>query len=60
MTIFLILLLWLPSPVNADIYQWLDNNGNRHFSDKSRPGAARVEIKPGYKFFNADTPSQRN
>lgn len=55
MIFFLSLLLCLPSPVNADIYQWLDNNGNRHFSDKSRPDATRVDIKPGYSFFSVKT-----
>jgi len=55
MTFFLGLLLWLTSPVNADIYQWLDNNGNRRFSDKSRHDATRVDIKPGYSFFSVKT-----
>jgi len=55
MTFFLILLLWLPSSVNAEIYQWRDNNGNRHFSDKSHPDATLVDIKPGYSFSGVKT-----
>lgn len=50
MTFFLILLLWLPLSLNAAIFQWQDNNGNRHFSDKFHPDAVLIELKPGYGF----------
>jgi len=45
------LFLCLPLSANADIYQWQDADGSKHFSDKSSPKAERVEIKPGYGFY---------
>ena len=43
--------LCLPLWANAAIYQWQDADGSKHFSDKSSPKAERVEIKPGYGFY---------
>lgn len=43
--------LCLPLWASADIYQWQDADGSKHFSDKSSPKAERVEIKPGYGFY---------
>lgn len=34
MRILLVLLLCLPSWVNAEIYEWQDTNGSKHFSDR--------------------------
>lgn len=51
MRFFLIFLLCLPSWAGADIYQWRDAHGSKHFSDRSYPDAERIDIKPGYGFY---------
>jgi micrococcal nuclease len=53
--ILLVLLLCLPSWVNAEIYEWQDANGNKHFSDRSVADAKKLDIKPGYVFFRVKT-----
>jgi endonuclease YncB( thermonuclease family) len=35
----------------ADIYQWQDNDGHQHFSDRSVAQAKKLTIKPGYGFY---------
>jgi micrococcal nuclease len=51
MKVLLLLLICLPSWINAEIYQWQDANGSKHFSDQSHPDAKVVKIKPGYGFY---------
>lgn len=51
MRFLLIFLLCLPLRIGADIYQWRDADGGKHFSDRSYPDAKRVNIKPGYSFY---------
>ena len=51
----LILLLCLPGWGCADIYQWQDTNGGKHFSDRPHPDAKRLDIKPGYDFYSVKT-----
>ncbi|MDD5578419.1 MAG: thermonuclease family protein [Methylobacter sp.] len=55
MKFLLILLLCLPSWVSAQIYEWQDKSGNRHFSDRSYPEAKIINIKPGYGFYRVKT-----
>jgi micrococcal nuclease len=50
MRILLALLLCLPGWVNAEIYQWRDAQGSKHFSDRPVADAKIVDIKPGYGF----------
>jgi micrococcal nuclease len=50
MRILLALLLCLPGWVNAEIYQWQDAQGSKHFSDRPVADAKIVDIKPGYGF----------
>ena len=53
-SLFPILLLWLlcSSPlVAAEIYQWKDAAGSAHFSDRFRPDAKTLVIKPGYRLY---------
>ncbi|KTC74886.1 hypothetical protein Lbir_0676 [Legionella birminghamensis] len=39
------LLLFLTvNVVHADIYKWVDSNGNVHFTDKPHPGAEKIEL----------------
>lgn len=43
----LIIMSVLASPVaSADIYRWVDPNGNVHFSERRQPGAEQVEVRP--------------
>lgn len=52
MKILLILLLCLPAWVSAEVYQWQDANGKKHFSDRSNsPNAEKIAIKAGYGFY---------
>lgn len=51
MRFLLILLLAWSSWTGAEIYQWRDDGGNRHFSDRPSPGAKIVDIQPGYSFY---------
>ncbi len=56
MKVFLILLLCLPTWVNAEVYQWRDANGEKHFSDRAYPpDAKKVEIKASYSFATVKT-----
>jgi hypothetical protein len=42
--IFIIILLMLASICQADIYKWVDSQGNVHFSDKPHPGSEAVTL----------------
>jgi len=46
-----LLLLCLAYWVNADIYGWLDDAGNKHYSDRPQAAAKVLDIKPGYGFY---------
>lgn len=51
MKFFLILMLCLSSWASAEIYQWRDEKGGEHFSDRPYPQAKKLDIKPGYGFY---------
>ena len=37
----------LSSPLaSAEIYRWVDPQGNVHFDERSRPGAEQIEVRP--------------
>ncbi|MGZ4970365.1 MAG: thermonuclease family protein [Methylobacter sp.] len=55
MRILLALLLCWSGWVNADIYEWQDANGSKHFSDRPVAEAKKVDIKPGYDFYRVKT-----
>jgi len=55
MRILLVLLLCLPGWANAEIYEWQDANGSKHFSDRPVVDAKKVDIKPGYDFYRVKT-----
>lgn len=44
------LLFFISFSSQAEIYQWLDANGNKHFSDKAHPNAQTLEVNPGYTY----------
>lgn len=45
-TLLLLLVLSLPSLGNAQIYRWVDAQGNVHFGSQPRPGAEVMDIRP--------------
>ncbi|WP_333873203.1 thermonuclease family protein [Methylobacter sp.] len=55
MRVLLILLLCLPGWANAEIYEWQDANGSKHFSDRPAADAKKIDIKPGYDFYGVKT-----
>ncbi len=55
MRVLLVLLLCLPGWANAEIYEWQDANGSKHFSDRPVADAKIVDIKPGYGFYRVKT-----
>jgi len=55
MRVLLVLLLCLPGWANAEIYEWQDANGSKHFSDRPVVDAKKVDIKPGYDFYRVKT-----
>jgi micrococcal nuclease len=52
-----VLILWLglSSLTHAEIYQWQDTKGGKHFSDRFYPDAKVIAIKPGYGFYTVKT-----
>ncbi len=55
MRILLVLLLCLSGWVNAQIYEWQDAGGSKHFSDRPVADAKIIDIKPGYDFYKVKT-----
>ncbi|GAA5192636.1 DUF4124 domain-containing protein [Ferrimonas gelatinilytica] len=45
--LFLISLLFIPLCGTAQIYKWVDENGQVHYSDKPQPGAESVALSEG-------------
>lgn len=41
-----LLLLFFLLPVHAEIYRWVDDNGNVVFTDEPKPGSEKVELPP--------------
>lgn len=47
MKILLFLLLFLIPPLlQAEVFRWVDKDGNVHFSDQQQKGSERIELKP--------------
>lgn len=61
MTFLLSLLLLFSFPVQAEVFQWIDENGQKHFSDKLHQGAKilKLQVAPSYyavkKVYDGDT-----
>jgi micrococcal nuclease len=55
MRVLLILLLCFSASIHAEIYQWQDGNGSKHFSDRPVADAKKIDIKPGYDFYRVKT-----
>ena len=54
MPIFYILFLF-SFPVEAEIFQWFDDNGNKHFSDKPHQRATTFQVDAGYTYYQVKT-----
>ncbi len=50
MFLTLFLLLLIPVPVQAEIFYWFDNNGQKHYSDRARQGAESLRVQAGYNY----------
>jgi endonuclease YncB( thermonuclease family) len=50
----LVLLLCSTIPACADVYQWQDEKGRKHFSDRVHDNSAKLKIKPGYSYYKVD------
>jgi len=51
----LILLLCVPACGDSKVYEWQDEKGIAHYSDKYNTDAKIVDIKPGYGFYSVKT-----
>ena len=50
MPLILMLLLALPVFADTTVFQWLDDQGKQHYTDRSHPNAQPITIKSGYGF----------
>lgn len=50
MPLILMLLLALPVFADTTVFQWQDDHGNQHYSDRTHPDAQPLTIKSGYGF----------
>lgn len=41
----------LSSTAVAEVYQWVDQNGRRHYSDRPHAGSEVVDIDPGHAYY---------
>lgn len=46
-----LLLCFISSRIQAEIFQWTDEKGNKHYSDKARQGAKQLTIQTGYSYY---------
>ncbi|NOU20844.1 MAG: DUF4124 domain-containing protein [Methyloglobulus sp.] len=54
MKILLTLLLGCSISACADIYQWQDTRGNKHFSDRVHENSKKIEFKQGYSYYKVE------
>jgi micrococcal nuclease len=54
MKILLLLLLGFSVSACADVYQWQDEKGKKHFSDHGHSNSKKVEIHPGYSYIKVE------
>jgi hypothetical protein len=45
-----LLLSWTLTAAGTEMWRWVDENGVVHFSDRPRPGAERVDLRPAQTF----------
>lgn len=54
MKTLLLLLLGCSISACADIYQWQDTRGNKHFSDRVHANSKKIEFKQGYSYYKVE------
>ncbi|MCK5479124.1 MAG: thermonuclease family protein [Methylococcales bacterium] len=47
---FPLLLLFAPFSTQAEIFLWVDDNGDKHYSDLPHPNAQTLQVDPGYTY----------
>ena len=38
----------------ADVYEWKDVDGNKHYSDKAHDNSKKIDINPGYSYYKVE------
>ncbi|MCK5831175.1 MAG: thermonuclease family protein [Methylococcales bacterium] len=51
MFFLLLILILTPLSVQAEVFQWTDNNGNKHYSDTPHQGATKLHFNTGYSYY---------
>lgn len=54
MKLLLILFLGCPVSTCADVYQWQDSHGNKHFSDRVHGNSKKTQLKSGYSYYKVE------
>ncbi len=49
--LLMLFLLFFLSSAQAEIFQWFDAKGNKHFSDKPHQGATALKVNAGYTYY---------
>lgn len=56
--ILALLLMWTLPAAATEMWRWVDENGVVHFSDRPRPGAERVDMRPAQTFTAPEIPAR--
>jgi micrococcal nuclease len=54
MKLLLVLLMGCSVSACADVYQWQDAKGSKHFSDRVSSNSKKIKIKPGYSYYKVE------
>lgn len=46
-----LLMIVAATTASAEVYQWIDRLGKKHYSDRPHSGAEVIDIRPGYGFY---------
>ncbi|ESS73108.1 micrococcal nuclease-like nuclease [Methyloglobulus morosus KoM1] len=49
-----ILLLIFNISACADVYEWQDKDGNKHFSDRVHDNSKKIDLNPGYSYYKVE------
>jgi micrococcal nuclease len=50
----MLLLVTCTVPACADVYQWEDDHGKKHFTDRTHDNSKKLEIKPGFSYYKVE------
>lgn len=54
MKLLLILLLGYAVSACAEVYQWQDSRGDKHFSDRAHGNSKKIQLKQGYPYYKVE------